>query len=107
MTAAITSAQKSDLAFLAAAFRAVPAAKVPGPLRDLLTPGEIAEFANRFRVAGLLADGVPYARIVAQTGASSATVARVAKFLNGDFGGYRSALRGLRSVAAKHHEAHP
>lgn len=106
----MTTAQERDLALLTGAFGAVPAGKVPGLLRDLLTAGEIAEFANRFRVASMLAQGVPYARIVQETGASSTTVARVSKFLRGDFGGYRAALASLgksRAVAAKHHEAHP
>lgn len=101
-----TSAQRDDLALLAGAFLAVPAGKVPGLLRDLLTAGEIAEFANRFRVASMLADGVPYAKIVEETGASSTTVARVSKFLRGDFGGYRAALQSLgkaRAASSKHH----
>ena len=64
-------------------------------LRDLLTEGEIEEFASRFRAAELLAENVPYSQIEAETGLSSTTVARVSKWLNGDLGGYRTIIARL------------
>ena len=64
-------------------------------LRDLLTEGEIEEFARRFRAAELLAENVPYSRIEAETGLSSTTVARVSKWLSGDLGGYRTVIARL------------
>ena len=64
-------------------------------LRDLLTEGEIEEFARRFRAAELLAGNMPYSQIEAETGLSSTTVARVSKWLNGDLGGYRTVIARL------------
>ena len=64
-------------------------------LRDLLTEGEIEEFASRFRAAELLAENVPYSQIEAETGLSSTTVARVSKWLNGSLGGYRTIIARL------------
>lgn len=58
-------------------------------LRDLMTEGEITEFAKRLKAAEMLADKVPYLIIEKETGLSSATVARVAKWLNGKEGGYK------------------
>jgi len=64
-------------------------------LRDLMTEKEIAEFSNRLRVAEMLSDKIPYSVIEERTGLSSATIARVAKWLNGKEGGYRSILSKL------------
>ena len=61
-------------------------------LRDLLTEGEIEEFARRFQAAEMLSRKVPYSMIEKETGFSSTTVARVSKWLNGPGGGYRSVL---------------
>jgi TrpR-related protein YerC/YecD len=61
--------------------------------RDLLTPTEIEEFAERWKAARMLADGVPYTQIVEKTGISSTTVARVSRWLKKGTGGYRLALR--------------
>src|SRR3989344_8310477 len=66
-------------------------------LRDLMTEGEIAEFAKRLRAAKLLSDNVSYSDIVKETGLSSTTVARVSKWLNGKEGGYRKVLHRLHS----------
>jgi TrpR-related protein YerC/YecD len=64
-------------------------------LRDLLTEEEILEFSRRWQVAQMLQKRVPYTQIVAKTGLSSTTVARVAKWLNGNMGGYRLVLGRL------------
>lgn len=58
-------------------------------LRDLMTEGELREFSNRLRAAEMLAEKIPYKEIEVETGLSSTTVARVAKWLNGNEGGYR------------------
>lgn len=60
--------------------------------RDLLTEKEIAEFSNRWQAARLLNDRISYAAIVKETGLSSTTVARIAKWLKGEIGGYRLAI---------------
>lgn len=64
-------------------------------LRDLLTPAEIAEFSKRLEAARLLSQDVQYNAISESTGLSSATIARIAKWLNGSLGGYRLILSRL------------
>jgi len=64
-------------------------------LRDLMTAPEIKEFANRLEAASLLSKDVQYNTIIEDTGLSSATVARIAKWLNGPLGGYRLILSKL------------
>ncbi|AEB06740.1 TrpR like protein, YerC/YecD [Coriobacterium glomerans PW2] len=61
-------------------------------LIDLCTPREICELAQRLQVARLLDEGAPYVEVQARTGASSTTVCRVSKALNGSCGGYRRLL---------------
>ncbi len=61
--------------------------------RDLLTKNEIEEFAERWKAARMLSDGVPYSQIVEETGISSTTVARVSRWLRKGMGGYKLALR--------------
>lgn len=64
-------------------------------LTDLCTPREICDFAQRLQVAKYLGDGEPYVEVQARTGASSTTVSRVSKSLNGEYGGYRGVLSKL------------
>ncbi|MEM9013649.1 MAG: YerC/YecD family TrpR-related protein [Pseudomonadota bacterium] len=63
-------------------------------LRDLATPAELSAFAERWRIARLLDEGaMTYREIAAETGASTATIARVARFLREeDHQGYRLLL---------------
>lgn len=61
--------------------------------RDLLTTGEIQEFARRWQTAQMLDQKKSYTEIEKATGMSSTTIARVSKFLRGTFGGYRTALQ--------------
>ena len=68
-------------------------------LRDLMTENEIKEFANRLEVASLLSKDVQYNAISENTGLSSTTIARIAKWLNGSLGGYRLIINRL----ANHH----
>lgn len=64
-------------------------------LHDLCTPREISDLAQRLEVAVLLAGGASYADVIRSTGASSTTVSRVSKCLNGPAGGYRMVLERL------------
>ncbi len=64
-------------------------------LRDLMTSGEIEEFAKRLKVAEMLTEKIPYSIIEKETGFSSTTVARVSKWLNGKQGGYKSMINKL------------
>ncbi len=66
-------------------------------LRDLLTVGEIEEFAKRLEAASMLSQNVQYAAIVEKTGLSSTTVARISKWLKGSLGGYRLILDRINS----------
>lgn len=63
-------------------------------MTDLCTPGEINAFAERWEIARLLSqDTLSYRDIAAQTGASTTTVARVARFLRQEpHQGYRLVL---------------
>ncbi len=70
-------------------------------LRDLMTEGEIKEFANRLEVASLLSSDVQYNAISESTGLSSTTIARISKWLKGSLGGYRLILSRL----SNHHNS--
>jgi TrpR-related protein YerC/YecD len=61
-------------------------------LRDLMTEGEIREFASRLEAARLLSRDMQYKGIIEKTGLSSTTIARIAKWLKGPEGGYRLTL---------------
>jgi TrpR-related protein YerC/YecD len=62
-------------------------------MRDLLTEDEIVEFSLRLDIASRLHQWQNYKKIEKETWASSTTIARVAKFLKGKFGGYRKVLK--------------
>ena len=66
-------------------------------LRDLATPGELESFAERWRIARMLDEGGnSYRDIAAATGASTTTIARVARFLREEnHQGYRLVLDRL------------
>lgn len=56
--------------------------------RDVCTVTELRAMEQRFEVARLLSEGRVYSEILERTGASSATVSRVARSLNDSTGGY-------------------
>lgn len=60
--------------------------------RDLLTLGELHDLTLRWSVARLLDDGMHYAEISQRTGASTATITRIASWLRHGEGGYRLIL---------------
>ena len=66
-------------------------------LVDLCTPAEINAFTERWLIARLLNEtDMGYREISAQTGASTTTVGRVARFLNQEsYQGYRLILDRL------------
>ena len=64
-------------------------------LRDLMTEGEIKEFANRLEAALLLSNNVKYSEIIKKTRLSSTTIARISKWLKGPLGGYRLVLNKM------------
>ena len=63
---------------------------------DACTIKEIIEIAQRFEVAGLLKQGVSYAQISKETGASTATISRVNKALVYGKDGYKLAISRLK-----------
>ena len=71
-------------------------------LRDLCTLGELHDLAQRWQIVRLLADGRHYGEVSRLTGASTATVTRIAQWLHHGTGGYAGALARLaaRQVAA-------
>jgi TrpR-related protein YerC/YecD len=60
--------------------------------RDLLTLGELHDLTLRWSVARLLDGGLHYAEISQRTGASTATITRIASWLRHGEGGYRLIL---------------
>jgi TrpR-related protein YerC/YecD len=70
-------------------------------LRDLCTLGEIRDLAQRWAVVLLLGEGMHYAEISRRTGASTATITRIASWLNHGEGGYRLMLERVRAGAAR------
>lgn len=65
-------------------------------LRDLCTLAEIHDLAQRWAIVRLLDSGKHYAEIARETGASTATITRIAGWLRHGEGGYRQALERLR-----------
>jgi TrpR-related protein YerC/YecD len=59
---------------------------------DLCTPAEVMSLTDRWRVAKLLAQGMPYRSIYEKTGVSTATVTRVARALTYGEKGYELAI---------------
>jgi TrpR-related protein YerC/YecD len=60
--------------------------------RDLCTLAELEAISHRWAVAKLVDQGLPYLEIAQRTGASTATVTRVAHWLHHGEGGYQLAL---------------
>src|SRR5437867_1337623 len=65
--------------------------------RDLCTLTELHDIAQRWAVVRLLDGGLHYAEISRRTGASTATITRIASWLNHGEGGYRAMLDRLDS----------
>ena len=67
-------------------------------MRDLSTLGELHDLAQRWAVVRMLDQGLHYAEISRLTGASTATITRIASWLNHGQGGYRAMLAKLRDA---------
>ena len=63
--------------------------------RDLCTLNELRDMAQRWAVVRLLEQGLHYAEISRTTGASTATITRIASWLHHGEGGYRMALERM------------
>ncbi len=79
-------------------------AEISSFLRDLLTPSELTAIAERWRIAELLDGGeMSYRNIAEATGASTTTIARVARFLKDEpHQGYRMALDRRKARLTNH-----
>ena len=64
-------------------------------LEDAATFAEIKALAQRLQVAKLLMEGMSYPQIVQSTGASTATISRVKKFVEYGNDGYKDVLGKL------------
>jgi TrpR-related protein YerC/YecD len=65
--------------------------------RDLCTLGELKAMAERWQVAQMVDKGMPYRKISRITGASTATVTRIAHWLRHGEGGYPMLLDRIRA----------
>jgi TrpR-related protein YerC/YecD len=65
--------------------------------RDLCTLGELHDMGQRWAVVRMLDHGLHYAEISRLTGASTATITRIASWLNHGEGGYRAMLEKQRA----------
>ena len=89
----IETAQEVEL------FTAILALKTTGEARDffydLCTPAELEGLVDRWRVAQMLMQKTPYRKIAEETRVSTATIVRVARFLNNGFDGYKTVMKRL------------
>ena len=60
---------------------------------DLCTPAELEGLIDRWRVAQMLIQKTPYRKISEETNVSTATIVRVARFLNNGFDGYKKIMQ--------------
>ncbi len=65
---------------------------------DLCTILEIKSLAQRFQVARMLASKHVYSDIVAETGASTATISRVNRSINYGAGGYSLIFKRMKEL---------
>ena len=67
-------------------------------LEDLMTEEELLLISKRLQAADMLNESIPYVLIQKETGLGSATIARVAKKLSGESGGYRIVLEHINPL---------
>ena len=61
-------------------------------LIDIGTPAELTAWSERWQIAQYINQKIPYRKIAQLTGASTATITRVARCVNGDIKGYKKQL---------------
>jgi len=76
-------------------------------LRDLCTLGELRDMSQRWAVVRLLDAGLHYGEISRETGASTATITRIASWLYHGEGGYRRMLDRLAQRSAAGTKPYP
>ena len=75
--------------------------------RDLCTLNELHDMSQRWAVVRLLDAGLHYADISRRTGASTATITRIASWLNHGEGGYRAMLDKLDQASRQGTDPYP
>jgi TrpR-related protein YerC/YecD len=75
--------------------------------RDLCTLNELHDMSQRWAVVRLLDAGLHYAEISKRTGASTATITRIASWLNHGEGGYRAMLEKQDVASRSGTDAYP
>ena len=75
--------------------------------RDLCTLNELHDMSQRWAVVRLLDAGLHYAAISKQTGASTATITRIASWLHHGEGGYRAMLDKLADASSTGRDPYP
>src|SRR4249919_40330 len=75
--------------------------------RDLCTLNELRDIAQRWAVVRMLDAGLHYAEISRTTGASTATITRIASWLNHGEGGYRAMLDKLDAASRSGSDPNP
>ncbi len=61
-------------------------------LRDIATLEELETISSRLQVAEMINKGIPYRTIAEKTGVSTATITRIAHWINHGEGGYNKIL---------------
>ena len=69
--------------------------------RDVCSQTELSAMEQRFEVARLLRQGYVYNEILERTGASSATISRVARSLNDSTGGYQCVFERMGIISGE------
>ena len=64
--------------------------------RDLCTFGELSAMSERLQVVKQIKNKVPYRKIADMTGASTATITRVAHWFHHGMGGYKLVLGRIK-----------
>ena len=64
--------------------------------RDLMTMEELVEIGKRWQAVRMIDKGKPYREIAKKTGLSTATITRVAHWLNYGEGGYKLVLKRIK-----------
>jgi TrpR-related protein YerC/YecD len=94
-------------ALLEAILRLEDAEETERFFRDLCTLAELRDMAQRWGVVRLLDAGLHYAEISRRTGASTATITRIASWLNHGEGGYRAMLDKLEAASRSGSNPYP
>ncbi len=100
-TLPIQREEKREKDLYAAIFALESVGEVDLFLEDLCTPAELRAIADRWQVAKLIHQDVPYRKIQELTGVSTATITRVARALAQGRGGYALALGKAKNQQKK------